>query len=443
LGTQLVELWGVDLAGNADFCETYVLIQDNAGVCGNNANIAGALKTEEIEGVEDANVELVGTSNGVPVFNEVFTQQTGDYLFSNALPYAGNATVTPTLELDPLNGVNTWDLILISRHILGLEPLNTPYKLISADANKSGTVTTFDIVELRKLILGTYTKLPANSSWRFVDKAQVFTNPANPFADVIREDLQIIDIQQHLSDGDFVGAKIGDVDNTATPNNLVASDDRTAGTLLFDVEERSVKAGETFAVTFTADQAIKGYQYTMNLNGLEVEAIEGSAMNDENFAVFGDAITTSWDAPTVFNGKASYTVTFTATKSGKLSEMMSVSSRITRALAFDGTSKLNVALRFNNGGNSTIAGVGFELYQNAPNPFVSKTFVGFHLPAAAEATLTLFDEMGRVIYTQKGQYAKGYNAIGLDRSVVGNTSTLYYELRTATDQATRKMIQLR
>jgi hypothetical protein len=100
-------------------------------------------------------------------------------------------------------------------------------------------------------------------------------------------------------------------------------------------------------------------------------------------------------------------------------------------------------LRFNNGGNSTIAGVGFELYQNAPNPFVSKTFVGFHLPAAAEATLTLFDEMGRVIYTQKGQYAKGYNAIGLDRSVVGNTSTLYYELRTATDQATRKMIQLR
>jgi hypothetical protein len=94
-----------------------------------------------------------------------------------ALPFGSDYTVTPTMELDPLNGVNTYDLILISRHILGLEPLNTAYKLIAADANKSGTVTTFDVVELRKLILGTYTELPNNSSWRFVDKTQVFVSP--------------------------------------------------------------------------------------------------------------------------------------------------------------------------------------------------------------------------------------------------------------------------
>jgi hypothetical protein len=33
LGTQLVELWSMDLAGNADYCETYVIVQDNAGIC--------------------------------------------------------------------------------------------------------------------------------------------------------------------------------------------------------------------------------------------------------------------------------------------------------------------------------------------------------------------------------------------------------------------------
>jgi hypothetical protein len=441
LGTQLVELWGLDVAGNADYCETYVLIQDNAGVCGTNADIAGALKTEEVEGVEDANVELDGSANGVPVFNQVFSQVTGDYAFSNALPFAGNATVTPTMELDPLNGVNTWDLILISRHILGLEPLNTPYKLIAADANKSGTVTTFDIVELRKLILGTYQQLPNNSSWRFVDKAQVFTNPDNPFADVIRENIQIANIQSNVSNGDFVAAKIGDVDGTATPNNLVGSDDRTAGTLLFDIEDRAVTVGETLVVTFTADQVVKGYQYTMNLNGLKVETIEGSAMNEENFAVFGDAITTSWDAPTVFNGKASYTVTFTATKSGKLSEMLSVSSRITKALAFDGSKKLDVAFRFNNGNSSTIAGQAFELYQNAPNPWVNKTQIGFYLPEATQATLTVFDASGRTLYTAQGDFGKGYNAFTLDRKMVGVSSQLYYKVETATDNATKKMIQ--
>jgi hypothetical protein len=465
LGTQLVELWGLDLAGNADYCETYVLIQDNMGLCGTNATIAGSLKTEEIEGIEDVTVELDGSSNGTPVLSEVFSQVSGDYIFSNALPFTSNATVTPTMELDPLNGVNTWDLILISRHILGLEPLNTPYKLIAADANKSGTVTTFDIVELRKLILGTYQQLPNNSSWRFIDKAQVFTNPDNPFADVIKEDIQIVDIQQSLTAGDFVGAKVGDVDNSATPNNLVSTDDRTNGTLLFDVQDRKVTAGETIAVTFTADQVVKGYQYTLNLNGLKVETIEGSTMSDENFAVFTstslggnstslgstDAITTSWDAPTVFNGKASYTVTFTATKSGKLSEMLSVSSRITKAVAFASTSlgagdcaKWDIGLRFNNGNSSTIAGQAFELYQNTPNPWVNKTQIGFYLPEATQATLTVYDATGRTLYTAQGDFGKGYNAFTIERAsaLLGTQSgALFYKVETSTDSGVKQMIQ--
>jgi hypothetical protein len=392
-------------------------------------------------------------------------------VFSNGLPYASNATVTPTLELDPLNGVNTWDLILISRHILGLEPLNTPYKLISADANKSGTVTTFDIVELRKLILGTYPKLPSNSSWRFVDKAQVFTNDQNPFADVIRENIQIADIQQSINNGDFVGAKIGDVDNTATPNNLVASDDRTAGTLLFDVEERSVKAGEEFTVNFKAADQVAGYQFTLNLNGLEVvNLVPGAKMSDENFAVFtsttlgdhsttlGDHSTTLGDHSTTLGDqnaittsaddvKGEFAVTFRATKGGKLSQMLSVSSRITRAVAFTGTEKIGVGLRFNNGGSTVVTGQAFEVYQNTPNPWVSKTQIGFYLPSATAATLTVYDATGRTVYTASGDFGKGYNAFTIDRKV-GSLSgveagSLYYKVETSTDSGVKQMIQMK
>jgi hypothetical protein len=452
LGTQLVELWGLDLGGNEDYCETYVLIQDNANVCVSSpAIIAGALKTDANQGVEDANIELDGSSNGTPIFKEVFSNVNGNYMFSNALPIAANATVTPTLELDPLNGVNTWDLILVSRHILGLEPLNTPYKLIAADANKSGTVTTFDIVELRKLILGTYTKLPSNSSWRFVDKSQVFTNPANPFADVIKENLSIANLQtSYFGSGDFVATKIGDVDGTATPNGLLSSDDRTAGTLLFDVQDRAVKVGETFTVNFKAADKADGYQFTMNLNGLEVaDILPGEKMSTDNFATFtstslgGQAITTSVDGS---NGE--FAVTFRATANGQLSQMINVSSCITKAVAFtsatlsdNGGNKLAVAFRFNNGATSTIAGVGFELYQNAPNPFVNKTFVGFHLPEATSATLSVYDETGRVLYTTTGDFGKGYNAIALDRTSLNANGVLYYKLETATNSATKKMIQ--
>jgi hypothetical protein len=96
------------------------------------------------------------------------------------VPFLGNYTVTPMKDNDPLNGVSTFDLVLINKHILGLEPLSTPYKMIAADANNSRSITTFDIVELRKLILGIYTELPNNTSWRFVDKASL-PEPSNPF----------------------------------------------------------------------------------------------------------------------------------------------------------------------------------------------------------------------------------------------------------------------
>ena len=82
--------------------------------------------------------------------------------------------VTPAKNDDWLNGVSTFDLTLIDKHILGVEYLNSPYKIIAADVNKSNTVTTYDMVELRKLILGIYTEIPGNTSWRFVDKDHIF-----------------------------------------------------------------------------------------------------------------------------------------------------------------------------------------------------------------------------------------------------------------------------
>ncbi|MFN7327695.1 MAG: dockerin type I domain-containing protein, partial [Chitinophagales bacterium] len=441
LGTQLVELWSIDKAGNADYCETYVLVQDNAGICGpvaGMATVAGALETEAAQGVEDANIELNGSSNGTPVLSEVFSNVSGSYLFSNALPIAANATVTPIHDVDPLNGVNTWDLVLISRHILGLDPLSSPYKLIAADANKSGTVTTFDIVELRKLILGTYTALPNNNSWRLVDASQQFTNNDNPFADVIRENLQIAAIQNNILNGDFVGVKVGDVDGTATPNTLTSSDDRTAGTLLFDVADRKVVAGEEFTVHFKAAEQVSAYQFTLNFRNLEVlEVIPGAKQTMENFGIFNNAITTSADAT-----PGEFAVKFRATANGTLSQQLSVSSQITKAVAFEANNKLDVAIRFN-GANTTISTVGFELYQNSPNPWVSKTQIGFHLPEATEARLTIYDALGRILYTAKGQFAKGYNVFTVDRKLVDSTSTLYYSVETDDKRETKLMLQLK
>jgi hypothetical protein len=166
-------------------------------------------------------------------------------------------------------------------------------------------------------------------------------------------------------------------------------------------------------------------------------------MKSLNFGVFANSITTSYDG----EEEGAFTVTFRATQSGKLSELLYVSSCITKAEAYPAYAKasagekMNVAFRFNNGATSTVSGVGFELYQNQPNPFVNKTVIGFHLPEATTATLSIFDETGRLVYNQKGAFAKGYNSIAIDRALLNTVGMMYYKLETATDSATKKMIQ--
>ena len=115
---------------------------------------------------EDANSQQCGS----PIAS---TNIDGRYLtFSCVYPYLGSGMMSILPEVDhptALEGVTTYDLVLISKHILGILPFENPFQIIAGDVNNSGSVTSFDIVELRKLILGIYpNKLPNNSNWRFV-----------------------------------------------------------------------------------------------------------------------------------------------------------------------------------------------------------------------------------------------------------------------------------
>ena len=443
LGTQCIELWAIDAAGNADYCETFIIVQDNANNCGAGAvTVAGLLKTEMGDGLEETDVELAG-----PTFNLFdMTDQGGQYTFSDAVPMHADYTLTPSKDDNPLNGVTTYDLVLISKHILGIEPFTTPYKMIAADVNVSGSITTFDIVELRKLILGIYTELPSNTSWRFVDKSFVFPNMANPFQTAFPENKIVADLQANAEDN-FVAIKVGDVNATAIANSLMSVEERTSSTLLFDVEDRTVKSGEVFEVKFKASEKVAGYQFTMNYSDLELtDIVPGPGMKADNFAVFAadNALTSSFDgAP-----QGEFSLKFKATKAGELNKMLRVSSRITKAEGYpvnlspdQPVAKLEVALRFNDKDGSTITGVGFELYQNQPNPFVNRTLVGFHLPTAAAATLSVFDQSGRLVFQQKGDFPKGYNTIPLEKALLNTSGALYYMLETVTDSATKTMIQ--
>ncbi len=440
-GINTIELWARDKAGNTSFCEAYFLLKDGNSHCWDHSPIKlGIIKNELDQGIEDVSVLTENYTQGVPLFPipAAMTNTNGYYSINKDIPYGPLATIRPVLELDPLNGVNIWDLILISRHILGLTPLVSPYKLISADANQSGTVTTFDIVELRKLILGTYTKLPNNSSWRFVDKTQVFTNPENPFADTIRSFLPLV-TNIYPSSGmhiyfDFTGTKIGDVDNTAIPNGFATpTEDRTA-TTTFTFQDQNLQENEVFSLHFAAASNIEGYQMTLDLSQFDLlEIIPQNDLSMDNFAIFEQALTMVTE-----QSNQGFDLRLRAKQAGQLSSMLAINDKITRSVAFDanGLSK-GIVLHFN-----PIQKEAIQLNQNVPNPWHSATNIGFYLPEAnTPVTFTVVDEMGRVVYTTTNMYAAGYQSITLYESMVPQAGMYWYSLTTAKNKLVQKMVK--
>jgi hypothetical protein len=454
LGTRPIEIWAMDRAGNASFCETYLLVQDNVGTSGSqcnpgsNATVSGLLGTELDFGVEDSQVDISGQNPAGPSFSQnAMTDNNGLYTFSKAVPVFSNFTVTPSKDDNPLNGVTTYDLYLISRHILGIEPLNTPYKMIAADANKSGSITTFDIVELRKLILGIYQNLPNNTSWRFVDGGYQFPNPNNPFQGAFPESKSVAGIQQSMMDEDFVAVKIGDVNGSAIANSYMQADDRASGEAIFDLAEQDIKAGSSYTVWVTPTGDLDAYQMTLQFKGLELEEIIiGEGLDESNFAVHAarpQFNETQALCAAVHGNNKPFGMRLVAHQDGKLSQMLSVSSRITRAEAYaDRGETKAVVLRFLNGTQAVVRPVGFELYQNQPNPFINKTMIGFNLPEAGEATLRVFDDTGRLLHMEKGDFDKGYNVFYLDAAKLPGTGGVYfYQVESVDAFASRKMIQ--
>ena len=176
-------------------------------------DLGGKVKTHWGINMSGVKVELT-SANGVAL--TATTDTDGNFLFDN-LPAGGPYSLSAFRDTNDLNGVTTYDLVLASKHILGIEALDSPWKIIAADSNNSKSLTTSDVVETRKVILGVSTNFPSNTSWRFFPENTTFANPTNPFTGTFPLQTMSINLQADTLNVNFLGVKIGDTNNTADP----------------------------------------------------------------------------------------------------------------------------------------------------------------------------------------------------------------------------------
>jgi len=308
----------------------------------------------------------------------MMTQNDGVFAFGNN-PMAYDYDVSIEKDGDDINGVSTLDIVLIQKHILGLKLLDSPYKVIAADANNDQKVSASDLVQIRKLILGVTDSYPDNTSWRFVEADQTFSSIYNPWP--FTEIINLGNLNDNMMHEDFVGVKIGDVNGNVAANSRPLPEVRSAGTLTFNIEDREVSAGEEFTVAFSADnfEEVQGYQMTLAHDGLKVKSIAGQSieMTAANIATYDDHLTMSWNSDKgVTSDEVLFSIDFIAGRDMTISESLAINSRSTVAEAYlsESLNTYDIVLSADGEtGLSTGASV-FELYQNQPNLLVRQRF---------------------------------------------------------------------
>ncbi len=195
----------------------------------------------------------------------------------------------------PENTCNEMDIIRTGKHILHGNVLTPPYSYIAADVNLSGSITTFDVVSMRKVFLGLVPDFPSGT-WHYVP--EYYFNNANfetafnafPFSATYAGlgypsylDEVVLDMDDALAADpqtwSFRGIKMGDVncdmvlDQFSAPGGGLVTSGLIGGTC---VQTNDVI---TIEVKGSVSQALLGYQLGMQYDQTKLHFLGSSAGN--------------------------------------------------------------------------------------------------------------------------------------------------------------------
>jgi hypothetical protein len=425
----------------SDFCKTRLTLIDNQGGCGEGTlvTLGGNIETESSVNMNGVQVSLMTDLPDYPVVTK--TNEEGNYVF-RSLPVGVDYTIKPAKSGDYMNGVNTLDLVQIQRHILGIDKLESPYKMIAADADDDGSIRINDILVLRRLILGVTDTISNVASWRFVDKSAKMEATPWPFNEVISHGALSED---RMSD-DFIGVKIGDVNGTVSANTTSAVLSPRGKGITLLAEDKVLKTGDVVEVKLNAGQFrdVYGMQFTMRHEGLNLMDIDGRGIEvtHENTGRIGSGLTTfSWvsgESKSVSEGSDVMIISFKVTKDAMLSEVLKITSDVTVAEGYVGSAmeRKGISLEF-----VRKQGMPFDVYQNEPNPWMSDTKIRFDLPVAGDVRLTIMDVTGKIIKSFMTEGAAGNNEIIISREQLGGASgVLLYQITSDNNILQKKML---
>ena len=403
------------------FCFANVNAQQLLKVC---------IKTELDEPLENVEFTITGNADVSQINNAANCYQ---FEIGNA---PGTFQITPSKNINHLNGIDVADIIAQRKHILAIESISD-FQVIACDLNGSaavgsnnslaGGLTTFDMVLLSKSILressDPITNIP---SWIFFDPTP---NTGN-FVTI----QNFIQMETPLSNDltvNLLAVKSGDGNNSANP---IMFDPEPvydlSEKLTFKTSDLSHNEDDVFDILFTADNFtdIVGYQQTIKFdeNKMEfIEIISGSAISSPNDFIhtnpeFADdgIVNAAWVStqvlPTTTDiDQVIFKMRFRAKEDLQINDVITFNSASTLDIAYNADEEsMEVILLFDEPTSNENLLASKAKFENHPNPFQTATQINFTLPTNEFVKLEITDALGQVVETLiNGQQSAGEHQV--------------------------------
>jgi hypothetical protein len=379
-----------------------------------NRVLAGAVT--DAEGNPFGNVNVLKQQRSQ--IENVMTDKNGFYTFNDII-YSDECEISVLKNDDFLNGISTLDLILIQRHILGIETFETSNKYVAADINNDSKISASDLLELRKLILGINESFSNNKSWRFCSELPSFT-PSSKV--IINEKFTVEHGISDIKNLNFTVIKIGDINNDSHFNNQVENRKYNNCELNYRLNK---KLGNEHEIEIYANNIgpLMGLQIALDIQNFEFVKIESSQLNIKpvNYNLKYNNFNFSYSSPTPINIDKSKPIFKIILKSDAISTHFNgLSSNLNNEVYNSDLIPKNVFLR------PLEKTKFFKSISVSPNPFDHQTNLEYFSLEPQETNIQIYNTSGKLLISEKFNSTFGLNNIKITSNQFGDLSGLFF-----------------
>ncbi len=431
-------IYVIDPSNNTyDSCSTTLTITDAMNVCGRTSPspVSGAVTTMNQSGMKGVEISLKDEPSP-----PVLSDEEGLYEMVN-IPRPGSYNLVARYPaITPLRGVNTRDLLLIQRYLLGIEDFAHAEQYIAADVNHSNSVSTADILQLRKIILDKVHPFDEQSQWTIV--SDQWKDEWDPWdARDIRVDLPeetsvaVINLRAIL---------LGDVDFSAKGGLQETGKTRAQETVQMRMKPLFDPESQGFELTIEHFDQVEGLQFQMSfdLDSWVYTGLIPSGENllcEDNISYFEEEgkgyLRVSWSAPEHDYNIARIMIGMKALAEEAYLPDLSVFGNYESEIYLKDQSVRSLSL------HKTSKYTAFFVGQNVPNPFDASTEIEIYLPKEGDVQLIVRDMTGRVVWEQSQRFEGGAHTLKVYRKDLPEQSAVFiYSVKTKWGVQSKKMV---